>query len=139
MIAEPGTTSTKNPLSGRVYTQGYYLAGSFFNFSGDKVTYDDAVFKFQQQGNDTDGNAVYKVEIPASLTAHAQVMSVDAFGKPKKVYGPGTGSAYGISYTCPKIDMTIAGQLALAGSNPETFDEGTNYWDIKTRNERADE
>ena len=87
MIAEPGTTSTKNPLSGRVYTQGYYLAGSFFNFSNseNKVTYDDAVFKFQQQKNDADGNAVYKVEIPASLTAHAQVMSVDAFGKPQKV------------------------------------------------------
>lgn len=137
MIAQTEATNTKNPLSGRVYTQGYYLAGSFFSFSGDKVTYDDAVFKFQQQGNDIEGNAVYKVEIPASLTAHAQVMSVDAFGKPKKVYGP--GSAYGISYTCPKTDMTIAGQLALAGSNPETFGEGTNYWDIKTRNERADE
>lgn len=137
MIAQTEATNTKNPLSGRVYTQGYYLAGSFFSFSGDKVTYDDAVFKFQQQGNDIEGNAVYKVEIPASLTAHAQVMSVDAFGKPKKVYGP--GSAYGISYTCPKTDMTIVGQLALAGSNPETFGEGTNYWDIKTRNERADE
>lgn len=135
MIAEPGTTSTKNPLSGRVYTQGYYLAGNFFNFSGDKVTYDDAVFKFQQQGNDAEGNAVYKVEIPASLTAHAQVMSVDAFGKIKKVYGP--GSKYGISYTNPTTtDATIA-LLALTGS--ETLAEGTNYWDIKTRNERADE
>lgn len=137
MIAQTEATNTKNPLSGRVYTQGYYLAGNFFNFSEKKVTYNDAVFKFQQQKDDADGNDVYKVEIPASLTAHAQVMSVDAFGKPKKVYGP--GSAYGISYTCPKTDMTIAGQLALAGSNPETFGEGTNYWDIKTRNERADE
>ena len=134
MIAEEVTT---NPLSGRVYTQGYYLAGSFFNFSKNEVTYNDAVFKFQQQKDDADGNDVYKVEIPASLTAHAQVMSVDEFGKIKKVYGP--GSAYEISYTCPKTDMTIAGQLALAGSNPETFGEGTNYWDIKTRNERADE
>ena len=135
MIAEPGTTSTKNPLSGRVYTQGYYLAGNFFNFSGDKVTYDDAVFKFQQQGNDTEGNAVYKVEIPASLTAHAQVMSVDAFGKIKKVYGP--GSKYGISYTNPTTTDATTALLALTGS--ETLAEGTNYWDIKTRNERADE
>lgn len=55
---EDGGTTTTNPLSGHVYTQGYYLAGSFFNFSGDKVTYDDAVFKFQQQGNDNEGNAV---------------------------------------------------------------------------------
>lgn len=137
MIAQTEDTNTKNHLSGRIYTQGYYLAGNFFSFSENKVTYNDAVFKFQQQKDDADGNDVYKVEIPASLTAHAQVMSVDAFGKPKKVYGP--GSAYGISYTCPKTDMTIAGQLALAGSNPKTFGEGTNYWDIKTRNERADE
>ena len=133
MMAETETTPT-NPLSGRVYTQGYYLAGSFFNFSEDKVTYDDAVFKFQQQGNDTEGNAVYKVEIPASLTAHAQVMSVDAFGKIKKVYGP--GSAYGISYTCPETGMTTS-QLDLTSS--ETQNEGNNYWNIKTRNERADE
>lgn len=133
MMAETETTPT-NPLSGRVYTQGYYLAGSFFNFSEKKVTYDDAVFKFQQQKDDAEGNAVYKVEIPASLTAHAQVMSVDAFGKIKKVYGP--GSAYGISYTCPETGMTTS-QLDLTSS--ETQNEGNNYWNIKTRNERADE
>ena len=134
MIAETKPTTT-NSLAGRVYTQGYYLAGNFFNFSGDKVTYDDAVFKFQQQGNDDEGNAVYKVEIPASLTAHAQVMSVDAFGKIKKVYGP--GSKYGISYTNPTTTDATTALLALTGS--ETLAEGTNYWDIKTRNERADE
>lgn len=97
------------------------------------MTYDDAVFKFQQQGNDTEGNAVYMVEIPASLTAHAQVMSVDEFGKPQKVYGP--GSAFGISYTCPTtIEAIKTGLLKLAGSDPETFNEGTNYWDIVSRN-----
>mgnify|MGYP002730249798 FL=1 len=131
---EGGGTTTTNPLSGRVYTQGYYLAVNFFSFSGDKVTYNDAVFKFQQQKDDAKGNDVYKVEIPASLTAHAQVMSVDAFGKIKKVYGP--GSAYEISNTRPETGMTTS-QLDLKSS--ETQDEGTNYWDIKTRNERADE
>lgn len=126
-------TTKNNPLPKRTYTQGYYLAGNFFTFSGDKVTYDDAVFKFLQQGNDTEGNAVYMVEIPASLTAHAQVMSVDEFGKPQKVYGP--GSAFGISYTCPTtIEAIKTGQLKLAGSDPETFNEGTNYWDIVSRN-----
>lgn len=128
-------TPTTNPLTGRVYTQGYYLAGSFFNFSGNKVTYDDAVFKFQEQKNDADGNAVYMVEIPASLTAHAQVMSVDEFGKKQKVYGP--GSYTGITRTYPGTDGTT-GALSLTGSN--TFEEGTNhnYWDIQTRNEDAD-
>lgn len=137
MIAQTEAPNT-NPLSGRVYTQGYYLAGNFFSFSGDKVTYNDAVFKFQQQKDDAKGNdvykVVYKVEIPASLTAHAQVMSVDAFGKIKKVYGP--GSAYEISNTRPETGMTTS-QLDLKSS--ETQEEGTNYWDIKTRNERADE
>lgn len=133
---EGGGTTTTNPLSGRVYTQGYYLAGNFFNFSGDEVTYDDAVFKFQQQKDDAEGNDVYKVEIPASLTAHAQVMSVDEFGKIKKVYGP--GSAYEISNTRPETGKTTD-QLALTGS--EKLEEGTgtnsNYWDIKTRNVSA--
>jgi hypothetical protein len=54
----------------RVYTQGFYLAGNFFSFSDpDKVTYDDAVFKFQQQQNKKIGETdyeIYKVEIPAS-------------------------------------------------------------------------
>ena len=137
MIAQAEGTITKNPLSGRVYTQGYYLAGSFFNFSNpeNKVTYDDAVFKFQQQKDDAEGNAVYKVEIPASLTAHAQVMSVDAFGKIKKVYGP--GGYTNINRTYPGTDKTTA-PLSLKGS--EKIDEGNyNYWDILTRNESAGE
>lgn len=147
VASEKGTgVTTKNPLAGRVYTQGYYLAGNFFNFSEGKVTYDDAVFKFQQQKNETINKvvyAVYKVEIPASLTAHAQVMSVNELGKKLKVYGP--GSAHGISYTNPTTTVATTALSPLTGS--EIFDEtldGTlngrkNYWDIKSRNERADE
>lgn len=122
---------TENRLKGRVYTQGYYLAGNFFSFSGGKVTYDDAVFKFQQQKNDTEGNAVYMVEIPASLKAHAQVMSVDEFGKPKKVYGPGTQT---ISRTNPGNDKTTE-LKNLTGS--ATLAEDHNYWDIESRNASA--
>ena len=33
----------------RVYTQGFYLAGNFFTFDTGGINYDDAVFKFQQQ------------------------------------------------------------------------------------------
>lgn len=123
----------------RVYSQGFYLAGSFFTFSGDKdnrdkVTYDDAVFKFQQQKYDSKDYDLYKVEIPASLTAHAQVMSVNEFGKPVKVYGP--GSKYGISFTCPKTGMTTE-PLELKGS--EKFEEGSNYWNLVSRNESSTE
>lgn len=127
-------TTKNNPLPKRTYTQGYYLAGNFFTFSGEHVTYNDAVFKFQQQKNDDDDNAVYMVEIPASLTAHAQVMSVDEFGKPQKVYGPSSYTK--MTSTYPGTDGTT-GALSLTGSN--TFEEGTNhnYWDIQTRNEDA--
>lgn len=134
-------TTKNNPLPKRTYTQGYYLAGNFFTFSGDKVTYDDAVFKFQQQGNDDEGNAVYMVEIPASLTAHAQVMSVDEFGKPKKVYGP--GSAYGISRACPETDKTtIQSDLKSSETLNETLDGDVNkknYWNIVSRNDSETE
>ena len=68
-------TVNTNRLENHVYTQGFYLAGNFFTFSGDKVTYDDAVFKFQQQNDQSIREVaetpydVYMVEIPASLTA----------------------------------------------------------------------
>ena len=127
-------TIKNNPLPKRTYTQGYYLAGNFFTFSGDKVTYDDAVFKFQQQGNDTEGNAVYMVEIPASLTAHAQVMSVNEVGKIQKVYGPDGG--FSINHTCPVANLTTK-QLILKGS--EKLEEGSNYWTIETRNHSSSE
>lgn len=125
---------TENRLTGRVYTQGYYLAGNFFSFSGEKVTYDDAVFKFQQQKNDDDGNAVYMVEIPASVTAHAQIMSVNELGKAVKVYGP--GSAYGISRDNPQVSQSVSNTYLVSST---TFDEGTNYWNITSRNETSSE
>ena len=111
---EKWDTETVNRLKGRVYSQGFYLAGNFFSFQPkggeNQITYDDAVFKFQQQTDQDISSAkgartvyeVYKVDIPASLTAHAQVMYVDEFGKIKNIFGP--GSAYGISRTCPVTD-----------------------------------
>ena len=90
----------------RVYTQGFYLAGNFFSFSDpNKVTYDDAVFKFQQQKNDPTIESgkdyeVYKVEIPASLTAHAQVMYVNEVGKIANVLGPGAVKIIDKGYPC---------------------------------------
>lgn len=137
----PRTPTDENPIDNRKYSEGYYLVGNFFNFDGDNINYKDAVFKFQQQGNDTEGNAVYMVEIPASLTAHAQVMSVDEFGKPKNVYGP--GSAYGISRTCPETDKTIIqSDLKSSETLNETLDGDVNkknYWNIVSRNESETE
>ena len=143
-------TVTTNRLTEkpRVYTQGFYLAGNFFSFSkneGDnQITYDDAVFKFQQQTDQDISSAkdartvyeVYKVEIPASLTAHAQVMYVDEFGKIKNIFGPGTTK--GISSTCPNTDESTGWLEAKANDCNPITKENNNYWNFVTRNETAD-
>lgn len=121
----------------RVYTQGFYLAGNFFSFSGPAVTYDDAVFKFQQQKNKTmDGidYEVYKVEIPASLTAHAQVMYVNEVGKIAGVFGPGTCH---IRRTCPPTDMSTQWLSARANTCTPITQENFNYWTFESRNVSA--
>ena len=142
-------TENTNRLKGRVYSQGFYLAGNFFSFQpkekegvnqGDLITYDDAVFKFQQQKNDDKIESgkvyeVYKVEIPASLTAHGQVMYVDEFGKIKNIFGP--GSAYGISRTCPETDSYKGWLKTTANVCDPITQENTNYWNFKSRNESA--
>lgn len=141
---EKWDTETVNRLKGHVYSQGFYLAGNFFSFQpkdGDnQITYDDAVFKFQQQKNDATIESgkdyeVYKVEIPASLTAHAQVMYVDEFGKTKNIFGPGI---YSISRTCPETDKS-KGWLEAYVFNPITNKEIDNCWNFRSRNESKTE
>lgn len=138
---EKWDTETINRLTEkpRVYTQGFYLAGNFFSFSDpNKVTYDDAVFKFQQQKNQKiDGTdyEVYKVEIPASLTAHAQVMYVDEIGKKQNIFGPASTNGCGISYTYPVTD----GDTGWKDLTKYTkFEEKDNYWNFVSRNETAE-
>lgn len=123
----------------RVYTQGFYLAGNFFSFSGNEVTYDDAVFKFQQQKNKTiEGTDydVYKVEIPASLDAHAQVMYVNEVGKIAGVFGPGNCN---ISKTYPNTDMSTQWLSARANTCTPITQENFNYWKFESRNVSADD
>ena len=142
-------TEKTNRLKNRVYSQGFYLAGNFFSFQpkenvdhGDLITYDDAVFKFQQQKNDATIESgkdyeVYKVEIPASLTAHGQVMYVDEFGKIKNIFGPGTTK--GISRTCPNTDESTGWLEAKANVCDPITQENTNYWLFASRNETENE
>ena len=140
---EKWDTETVNRLKGRTYSQGFYLAGNFFSFQlkenvdhRDLITYDDAVFKFQQQ-NDAEGYAVYKVEIPASLTAHAQVMYVDEFGKTKSIFGPGNTCTIGITY--PNTDMSIGWLTTKANECNPITQENANYWKFESRNVSASE
>lgn len=137
---EKWDTETTNRLTEkpRVYTQGFYLAGNFFSFSDPKkVTYDDAVFKFQQQQNKKIGETdyeIYKVEIPASLTAHAQVMYVNEVGKIAGVFGPGTCS---IGRTYPSTDMSTQWLDARANTCTPITQENFNYWSFESRNVSA--
>ena len=138
---EKWNTVTTNRLTGKKYTQGFYLAGNFFTFDEDEINYDDAVFKFQQQNDQSISEAattpydVYMVEIPASLTAHAQVMYVDETGKAVKVFGP--TSACGISETYPSTEAKSTNWETLNGM--VKFSEDNNYWNFVTRNKRPDE
>ena len=138
-------TENINRLKGRVYSQGFYLAGNFFSFSdkdnnNTKVTYDDAVFKFQQQKNDATIESgkeyeVYKVEIPASLKAHAQVMYVNEFREIKNIFGPGICS---ITNTYPYADKSIGWLDAKVNDCVPITKENSNYWDFVNRNQTAD-
>lgn len=136
-------TVTTNRLTEktRVYTQGFYLAGNFFSFSkneGDnQITYDDAVFKFQQQKNDATIESgkdyeVYKVEIPASLTAHAQVMYVNEVGKIAYVFGP--GSVEKIDKDKPVTDKETDWAALKANESTNLLKENGNYWNFFSRN-----
>lgn len=132
------STPLTNPIAKRKYSEGYYLVGNFFNFDGPTINYDDAVFKFKQQKDDAEGNAVYMLEIPATLTARAQVMSVDATGTSVAVYGPGSVLAINNS----TLPVGTDNQTATTGikdlkSNIK-IEDGTNYWNMETRRTQND-
>ena len=131
-------TVNTNRLTGKKYTQGFYLAGDFFTFDTGGINYDDAVFKFQQQKsiNEIAETAydVYMVEIPASLDAHAQVMYVDKTGTAKKLFFP--LSACGISETYPKTANSTNWETLISS---EEFPENNKYWNFTSRNKTASE
>lgn len=132
-------TLLTNPIANRKYSEGYYLVGNFFNFDGPTINYDDAVFKFKQQKDDAEGNAVYMLEIPATLTARAQVMSVDATRTPVAVYGPGSVLAINNS-TLPVGEDNQTATTGIQNLTPSTKieDDGTNCWDMTTRRTKFD-
>lgn len=135
-------TVNTNRLTGKKYTQGFYLAGDFFTFDTDGINYDDAVFKFQQQKdiNESARTAydVYMVEIPASLNAKAQIMYVDANGEKTGIFGPGTGNKTIDKGTPATGEYTDWADIA-ANESTNLFDKTMNYWDFQTRNESSSE
>ena len=103
------------------------------------MSYNDAVFKFQRQ-NDQSISAVaetaydvYMVEIPASLTAKAQVMYVDANGNKTGIFGPGVAYKT-IDKDTPATDQSTDWADITANESPNLFDNTQNYWNFSTRN-----
>ena len=143
---EKWETVTKNRLTvkKRVYTQGFYLAGNFFTFDTGGINYDDAVFKFQQQKDQSIAQIaetpydVYMVEIPASLTAQAQVMYVDANGNKTGIFGPGTANKT-IDKGTPATGLSTEWANITANESTKLLDNTQNYWNFSTRNESTSE
>ena len=143
---EKWETVTKNCLTEkkRVYTQGFYLAGNFFTFDTGGINYDDAVFKFQQQKDQSIAQIaetpydVYMVEIPASLTAQAQVMYVDANGNKTGIFGPGTANKT-IDKGTPATGLSTEWANITANESTKLLDNTQNYWNFSTRNESTSE
>ena len=143
---EKWETVTKNRLTEktRVYTQGFYLAGNFFTFDTGGINYDDAVFKFQQQKDQSIAQIaetpydVYMVEIPASLTAQAQVMYVDANGNKTGIFGPGTANKT-IDKGTPVTGLSTEWANITANESTKLLDNTQNYWNFSTRNESTSE
>lgn len=134
----PPTPSDENPIANRKYSEGYYLVGNFFNFDGGTINYKDAVFKFEQQKNDVNDNHVYMTKIPATLTARAQVMSVDATGTPTAVYGPGEVLAINNSTLPVGTDNRTATTGIRNLISKIKIEDGSNYWDMTTRRTKPD-
>ena len=139
---EEWNTVTTNRLTAkpRVYTQGFYLAGNFFTFDEkDEINYDDAVFKFQQQKDQSINESartaydVYMVEIPASLTAKAQVMYVDANGNKTGIFGPGAANKI-IDKGTPATGESTDWADIKANVSTNLLDNTQNYWNFSTRN-----
>ena len=131
-------TVNTNRLTGKKYTQGFYLVGNFFTFDEkDKINYDDAVFKFQQQNDQSISEVattqydVYMVEIPASLDAHAQVMYVDENGEKTGIFGPGAAN---INKGTPATGLSTEWANITANESTNLLDNTQNYWDFSTRN-----
>ena len=128
-------TVNTNRLEHHVYIQGFYLVGNFFTFDTGGINYDDAVFKFQQQ-KDINESArtpydVYMVEIPASLTAQAQVMYVNENGEKTGIFGPGAAN---INKDTPATGQSTEWANITANESTNLLDNTQNYWNFSTRN-----
>lgn len=114
---------------------GYYLVGNFFskhNIDGgdpeDEINYSRLYFKFKDNGI-VDGVHTYSMDIPASISAYMQILSVDD-NNVKVVYGPGEIKA--VSAATLNTNTSLTGTTLLKSSD---LSKGVNYWSLTTRND----
>lgn len=114
---------------------GYYLVGNFFskhNIDGgdpeDDINYSRLYFKFKDNGIVDDAHT-YSMDIPASISAYMQILSVDD-NNVKVVYGPGEIKA--VSAATLNTNTSLTGTTLLASSD---LSKGANYWSLTTRND----
>lgn len=116
---------------------GYYLVGNFFskhNIDGgdpeDEINYSRLYFKFKDNGI-VDNVHTYSMDIPASISAYMQILSVDD-NNVKVVYGPGEIKA--VSAATLNTNTSLTGTTLLKSSD---LSKGGNYWSLTTRNDRT--
>ena len=114
---------------------GYYLVGNFFskhNIDGgdpeDDINYSRLYFKFKDNGIVDDAHT-YSMDIPASISAYMQILSVDD-NNVKVVYGPGEIKA--VSAATLNTNTSLTGTTLLASSD---LRKDKNYWSLTTRND----
>lgn len=114
---------------------GYYLVGNFFskhNIDGgdleDEINYSRLYFKFKDNGI-VDHVHTYSMDIPASISAYMQILSVDD-NNVKVVYGPGEIKA--VSAATLNTNTSLTGTTLLKSSD---LRKGENYWSLTTRND----
>lgn len=123
-----------NPYAA-VYEAGFYLVGNFFlkhNIDGgdpeDEINYSRLYFKFKDNGI-VDHVHTYSMDIPASISAYMQILSVDD-NNVKVVYGPGEIKA--VSAATLNTNTSLTGTTLLKSSD---LSKGVNYWSLTTRND----
>lgn len=99
---------------------GYYLVGNFFskhNIDGgdpeDEINYSRLYFKFKDNGI-VDDVHTYSMDIPASISAYMQILSVDD-NNVKVVYGPGEIKA--VSAATLNTNTSLTGTTLLKSSD----------------------
>lgn len=114
---------------------GFYLVGNFFskhNIDGgdpeDEINYSRLYFKFKDNGI-VDHVHTYSMDIPASISAYMQILSVDD-NNVKVVYGPGEIKA--VSAATLNTNTSLTGTTLLKSSD---LSKGGNYWSLTTRND----